>query len=86
MDLLKPDLVAYNRQKEVALGLEEGTLVQANENGQLQLTAAASSSSAVAAIGPAAEALYRDANTLSYADSKPSEEAIDRVVNKLNNE
>jgi pre-mRNA-splicing factor SYF2 len=33
-----------------------------------------------------AESLYRDANSLSYADNKPSEEAIDRVVNKLNNE
>ena len=36
--------------------------------------------------GMAAEGLYRDANSLSYADNKPSEEAIDRVVNKLNNE
>jgi pre-mRNA-splicing factor SYF2 len=36
--------------------------------------------------GTAAEGLYRDANSLSYADNKPSEEAIDRVVNKLNNE
>ncbi|OCB89175.1 SYF2-domain-containing protein [Sanghuangporus baumii] len=32
----------------------------------------------------AAESLYRDANTLLYADNKPSEEAIDRVVEKLN--
>ena len=34
----------------------------------------------------AAESLYRDANTLLYADNKPSEEAIDRVVAKLNRE
>ena len=32
----------------------------------------------------ASEALYRDANTLLYADNKPSEEAIDRVISKLN--
>ncbi|EEB90725.1 hypothetical protein MPER_11029, partial [Moniliophthora perniciosa FA553] len=32
----------------------------------------------------AAENLYRDANTLIYGDSKPSEEAIDRVVSKIN--
>jgi hypothetical protein len=34
----------------------------------------------------AAESLYRDANTLAYADNKPSEEAIDRVVGKMNAE
>ena len=34
----------------------------------------------------AAESLYRDANTLLYADNKPSEEAIDRVVAKMNKE
>ena len=34
----------------------------------------------------AAESLYRDANTLLYADNKPSEDAIDRVVGKINAE
>lgn len=34
----------------------------------------------------AAENLYRDANTLIYGDNKPSEEAIDRVVGKINAE
>lgn len=34
----------------------------------------------------ARDALYRDANTLLYGDNKPSEEAIDRVVGKLNQE
>ena len=34
----------------------------------------------------AAENLYRDANTLIYGDSKPSEDAIDRVVSKINKE
>jgi pre-mRNA-splicing factor SYF2 len=32
------------------------------------------------------ESLYRDANSLLYGDSKPSEDAIDRVVSKLNHE
>ncbi|KAJ7825416.1 SYF2 splicing factor-domain-containing protein, partial [Mycena olivaceomarginata] len=32
----------------------------------------------------AAENLYRDANTLIYGDNKPSEDAIDRMVGKIN--
>ncbi|EPQ51818.1 SYF2-domain-containing protein [Gloeophyllum trabeum ATCC 11539] len=68
LDYIKPDLAAYNRQKEVALGLAPGTLLIPSSQ-QQQL---------------AAESLYRDANTLLYADNKPSEEAIDRVVEKLN--
>lgn len=34
----------------------------------------------------AAEDLYRGADTLAYGDSKPSEDAIDRVVGKINKE
>ena len=34
----------------------------------------------------AAESLYRDANSLLYADNKPSEDAIDRVIGKINRE
>ena len=34
----------------------------------------------------AAENLYRDANTLIYGNNKPSEDAIDRVVSKINEE
>ena len=34
----------------------------------------------------AAESLYRDANSLLYADNRPSEDAIDRVVGKINAE
>jgi hypothetical protein len=34
----------------------------------------------------AKDGLYRDANSLIYGDNKPSEEAIDRVVSKLNKE
>ena len=34
----------------------------------------------------AADSLYRDANSLLYADNKPSDEAIDRVIGKINQE
>ena len=34
----------------------------------------------------AAENLYRDANNMLYGDNKPSEDAIDRVVGKINQE
>lgn len=34
----------------------------------------------------AAENLYRDANTLIYGDNKPSEDAIDQLVSKINKE
>ena len=44
--------------------------------------ATGSSTSAVAAH----QNLYRDANTLVYADHKPSEDAIDRVASKMNAE
>ncbi|ORY29748.1 SYF2 splicing factor-domain-containing protein [Naematelia encephala] len=72
----KPDVAAYARAKEAALGLAPGTLVPGTSN-----------SSALVASGrglTAAEDLYRGADTLSYGDSKPSEDAIDRVVGKIN--
>ncbi|KAH8112278.1 SYF2-domain-containing protein [Phellopilus nigrolimitatus] len=85
---LKPDLAAYNKQKELATGLAPGALI-----------AGSSSTSALTAFNPraelyvasyeqqrAAESLYRDANTLLYADSKPTDDAIDRVIGKLNME
>lgn len=79
LDHLKPDLEAYNRQKEIALGLVAGTLTKAGEG-----------SSAVVPTSQeqqlAAENLYRNANTLIYGDNKPSEEAIDKVVSKINQE
>ncbi|PVF98719.1 SYF2-domain-containing protein [Serendipita vermifera] len=90
LDLLQPDLIAYNLEKEKALGLDPGTLVKRDEAGRMSLTATAKEQStmisAAEANGAVAEGLYRDANSLSYADNKPSEEAIDRVVNKLNND
>lgn len=72
LDVIKPDLAAYQAQKEAALN--QGSVVQAFSSG--------SSSNAVTA----SEHLYRDANTLLYGDNKPTEEAIDRVVSKLNHE
>ena len=79
LDHLKPDLEAYNRQKEIALGLAAGTLTKVGEG-----------SSAVVPTSQeqqlAAENLYRNANTLIYGDNKPSEEAIDKVVSKINQE
>jgi pre-mRNA-splicing factor SYF2 len=80
LDVLKPDLEAYNTQKEAALGLAPGTLT--SKKGAAQVAVASSSSSASTLT--AFEDLYRDANSLVYADNKPSEEAIDRVVSKLN--
>ncbi|WWD16358.1 hypothetical protein CI109_100784 [Kwoniella shandongensis] len=76
----KADLIAYERQKEAALGLAPGTLVP---------VAGGSSSGAVASSSKAgtlssAEDFYRGADTLAYGDSKPSEDAIDRVVGKIN--
>lgn len=42
----------------------------------------ASSSTALVA----SEDLYRDANTFVYADHKPTDDAIDRVIGKINME
>jgi len=82
LDLLKPDLVAYNRQKEIALGLAPGTLVKTStdEKGKQVAIHTPNAAQQLAAH----EDLYRDANTLIYADNKPSEEVIDKMVAKLN--
>ncbi|KAJ7035567.1 SYF2 splicing factor-domain-containing protein [Mycena alexandri] len=79
LDQMKPDLAAYNRQKELAMGLAPGTLTAFNPT--------ASSSQLIPTVAEqriAAENLYRDANTLIYGDSKPSEDAIDKMVGKIN--
>lgn len=80
MDLVKPDLVAYNQQKAIAMG-QAGNLVGFNSTGGSSEIAVTSEQQRIAA-----ENLYRDANTLIYGDSKPSEDAIDRVVSKINKE
>ncbi|KAF5313375.1 hypothetical protein D9611_008626 [Ephemerocybe angulata] len=80
LDQIKPDLETYNQQKAMAMGLNPST--------SNALTTFSSSSSAVAITGEqqrlAHENLYRDANTLIYGDNKPSDDAIDRVVGKIN--
>ncbi|KAF8452646.1 SYF2 splicing factor-domain-containing protein [Boletus edulis BED1] len=93
LDLLKPDLEAYNRQKEQALGLVAGTLSKSGSS-----TPSGGSSALVSfditgsQMVPTTEQrmavdnFYRDANTLLYADNKPSEDAIDRVIGKINRE
>lgn len=80
LDLVKPDLVAYNQQKAIAMG-QAGNLVGFNPTGGSSEIAVTSEQQRMAA-----ENLYRDANTLIYGDSKPSEDAIDRVVSKINKE
>ncbi|THG99476.1 hypothetical protein EW026_g2866 [Hermanssonia centrifuga] len=89
LDLLKPDIAAYNKQKEIALGLAPGTLSKPGSSSSLSITnfdPLASSSIIPTSVQQrlAAENLYRDANSLLYADNKPTEEAIDRVISKMN--
>ncbi|KAG9310241.1 SYF2-domain-containing protein [Chiua virens] len=91
LDLLKPDLEAYNRQKEQALGLAAGTLSTSGSStpsggssALLSLDLAGSQMVPTTEQRIAADNFYRDANTLLYADNKPTEDAIDRVVGKIN--
>lgn len=97
LDHLKPDLTAYNRQKEIAMGYAPGRLTSFNPSSSTDVWCLFSLLSYTQLVcfqlAPtsheqqlAAENLYRDANTLIYGDSKPSEEAIDRVVDKLDRE
>ena len=79
LDHLKPDLEAYNRQKEVALGLAPGTLTKAGQGSSAVIPTSQEQQLA-------GEKLYRDANSLIYGDNKPSEDAIDKVVSKINQE
>ncbi|KAF5384128.1 hypothetical protein D9615_003353 [Tricholomella constricta] len=79
LDHIKPDMAAYNKQKELAMGLAPGTLVGFNPTaGSSQLVPTSQEQQLAAAN------LYRDANTLIYGDNKPTEDAIDRVVGKIN--
>lgn len=76
IDALKPDLKAYNAQRQAALG-------QPSTSSASGSTEEGSESQALIQ-QQAAESLYRDANSFVYADHKPSEEAIDRVIGKIN--
>ncbi|KAI6141926.1 SYF2-domain-containing protein [Pisolithus tinctorius] len=93
LDFIKPNLEAYNKQREQALGLAAGTL---SESGS---STPSGSSNALTTFDPsggrmvptteqrmAVDAFYRDANTLLYGDNKPSEEAVDRLISKLNHD
>ncbi|KAG5645028.1 hypothetical protein DXG03_007207 [Asterophora parasitica] len=79
LDHIKPDLVAYNKQKELAMGLAPGSLVGFHPTASSSQVVSTSQEQQLAAAN-----LYRDANTLIYGDNKPSEDAIDRVVGKIN--
>ncbi|KAK9893402.1 SYF2-domain-containing protein [Cystobasidium minutum MCA 4210] len=79
MDAFKPDLKAYNAQKAAALGIE---YVEAEAAGDLIPHASTSTGMQVAPGSDTAQ--YQDANAFAYADHKPSDDAIDRVVGKLN--
>ncbi|KAM0792496.1 hypothetical protein ACM66B_005168 [Microbotryomycetes sp. NB124-2] len=72
MDAFKPDLSSYNKQRSAA------------ETSQALVGAGSSSNSSTALVPGSAEDLYRDANSFVYADHKPSEDAIDRVISKIN--
>ncbi|KAF8895839.1 SYF2-domain-containing protein [Gymnopilus junonius] len=79
LDFISPDLAAYNKQKAVAMGQNAGALVGFNPSGESSELSVVSEQQRLAA-----ENFYRDANTLIYGDNKPSEEAIDRMVSKIN--
>jgi hypothetical protein len=63
------------------MGLAPGTLVPTNAS-NVSLALAGPSSKGLTA----SEDLYRGADTLAYGDNKPSEDAIDRVTSKINQE
>lgn len=79
MDNFKPDLKAYQTQKAAAMGYD---LEEAEAAGELIPHASSSTGSQI--VPGSDNALYRDANSFVYADHKPSDDAIDRVVGKLN--
>ncbi|KAJ9125309.1 hypothetical protein QFC22_000266 [Naganishia vaughanmartiniae] len=74
---LKVNMTAYRKQKEVALGLPAGTLVPVEVKSN---AVASSSSKAAAGTGEA----YGEANSLSYAKDRPSDDAIDNVMSDMN--
>lgn len=71
LDDFKPDLATYNKQREATL--QSDALVAAATGGEL---------------GPVLHdnGLYRDANSFVYADHKPTDDQVDRMISKLNSE
>ncbi|TIB67015.1 hypothetical protein E3Q24_04294 [Wallemia mellicola] len=70
LSYMKPNIANYNRQKEQALGLPAGTLTEELANPDMSSTLD----------------LHRGADSLIYADHKPTEEDLDRLTNKLNDD
>lgn len=72
MDTFKPDLTSYDKQRLAA------------QQSLALVASAGSADGSLSAHSSAAHDLYRDANSFIYADHKPSEDAIDRVIGKIN--
>ncbi|GAA6000975.1 hypothetical protein JCM10207_007350 [Rhodosporidiobolus poonsookiae] len=70
LDDFKPDLAAYNAQRQAAL--QQDALVASSSGGEVLQTDNTG--------------LYRDANSFVYADHKPTDDQIDRVIGKLNSD
>ncbi|GAA5931530.1 Syf2p [Sporobolomyces koalae] len=82
LDDFKPDLAAYNAQKAAASGSSESS------SQALQVLATSGDAASSGTVGEhlAGQGLYRDANSFVYADHKPTEDQIDRVIGKLNSD
>ncbi|GAA6026944.1 hypothetical protein JCM8097_005984 [Rhodosporidiobolus ruineniae] len=68
LDDFKPDLASYNKQREAAQ--QSDALLSAAGGGQV--------------VASGSTGLYRDSSSFVYADHKPTEDQIDRVIGKLN--
>ncbi|GAA5966433.1 hypothetical protein JCM21900_004416 [Sporobolomyces salmonicolor] len=75
LDDFKPDLAAYNAQRAAA-----------ESSSQALIASGSGSAEGTVAQHLAAQDLYRDANSFIYADHKPTEDQIDRVIGKLNSD
>ncbi|GAA5842392.1 hypothetical protein JCM5353_007098 [Sporobolomyces roseus] len=88
LDDFKPDLAAYNAQKASTSSTTSSSaaLQVLATSGSSDLTTTTTSSSSTVGEHLAGQGLYRDANSFVYADHKPSEDEIDRVIGKLNSD
>ncbi|BGP38059.1 Pre-mRNA-splicing factor SYF2 [Rhodotorula kratochvilovae] len=73
LDDFKPDILAYKKQREAELSTSTALVASGSGGGE---------------VGPVIDpnGLYRDANSFVYADHKPTEDQIDRVIGKLNSD
>lgn len=79
---LKPDLATYREQRAHALGYDNPEAGSSRQLVHGSTSSRAPGNGSMVRSGP--ESLYRDVNSFVYADHKPSEEAIDRVIGQLN--